>query len=109
MTVRPCLDCGQPTRNGSRCVPCDADPTAVRNRRRTGPWQALSRSVIAEHLEQHGPICPGWRRSMHRVDPADLTTDHIDPDGPDHPTNCQVLCRPCNSAKSNTPAVELED
>ena len=70
-------------------------------------WRRARAAAIAAHLERHGPVCPGWRRPPHRVDPAALTGDHIQPlalgGARLDPANIGVLCGPCNSAKRDTP------
>lgn len=97
--MQPCIECGAPT-NGTRCAAHERQRQRVRNARRThyhGDWSARSRAARAAHLEAHGPVCPGFERPAHEVDPSDLTLDHINPRRPDQ--GFAVLCRSCNSRK----------
>lgn len=43
MTVRRCLDCGQPTRYGSRCLDC------LRRHRRGWAWSSRRDPWLADH------------------------------------------------------------
>jgi 5-methylcytosine-specific restriction enzyme A len=99
MTALPrrCLDCGQLTRNGSRCQQCSRRRDQQRNRGTTtqrgygSTWQAISRSV----LDRDGYRC------RYCGQPA-TTVDHIIPKargGSDDPSNLVACCRSCNSAK----------
>jgi len=70
----------------------------------TAAWKRTSKAMIAHHLATVGPICPGWQRPEHEVDPADLTTDHVVArarGGSSQPVNLGVLCRPCNGRKAD--------
>ena len=89
MPNRPCLDCNQPTNNGTRCPRCQQTLNARRWARRThyhGNWRKTSRDLRAQQ-----PYCSQCGATQ------DLTVDHITPrtttDGLD------VLCRTCNSRK----------
>ena len=87
--MRPCLDCGTPA-TGTRCPAHQRQLDAKRNARRTwyhGDWDRRSRDARAAHLAEHGPVCLGYQRPAHPVDPADLQLDH---------TTGRVLCRWCN-------------
>ena len=56
--------------------------------------------MIANWIDQHGLVCPGWGRHSHNVDA--LTVDHILPrsrGGQDIEENIRVLCRSCNSRR----------
>jgi 5-methylcytosine-specific restriction protein A len=96
MPPHRCRHCRQLVAAGARC-PCS--PTT-----RTGYDNAerlRRRQAVLDHLEAYGPICPGWRRQMHEVDPRDLTADHVTPVAAGgHPHGpLQVLCRSCNSRR----------
>lgn len=96
---RPCLDCGQPTRNpGGRCRPCQQARDRTRNARphrkayADHDYRAARRHAVAGH---YGPCidCHTW---------DDLTLDHVLPlilGGRNHPSNWVVRCRSCNSTK----------
>jgi hypothetical protein len=92
---RPCLDCGRLT-SGSRCPTHEAQRNASRRGREKydAAWVKLSKRAIAEHLATYGPVCPGWGREAHVVDPKSFVTDH---DPAPHGT---VMCRGCNSRKA---------
>lgn len=100
-TPVPCLDCGTPTTNGSRCTRCTKTQQSARNRRRTwyhGNWQTTRAKVKAQHIADHGLTCPGWNRPAHPVaTPADLTVDHVTNRTTTDGLTC--LCRACNAAK----------
>lgn len=85
-----------------RCSNCETSHQHKRNQRRShyqGDWPRLARQAIANHLATYGPVCPGWQRPSHTVEPSSLTADHINPrslaDG------IGVLCRGCNARKGN--------
>lgn len=102
----PCLVCGVRTYHGPRC------PDHERTRRRqptptrTGYTHAEKQrraAAVAEHIERHGSICPGYKRTPHYSE--DLTAHHVVPvgaggaqDGP-----LAVLCRGCNSRAGAQP------
>lgn len=97
--MRPCLTCGTPA-NGTRCPTHEQQHQASRNQRRTwyhGDWTRRSREARAEHLANHGPVCPGYQRPPHPVRPDQLTLDHVDPR--QSSAGLTVLCRSCNSRK----------
>lgn len=98
-SAKPCLDCGKPTRAGSRCPTCAQVREQKRDQQRgtrtargyTNDWLRLSRAAIAA-----SPIC------AHCGTTNDLTTDHpvaMALGGERLPTDPVVLCRSCNSAK----------
>lgn len=63
-------------------------------------WKAARKDVIA----RQGKICRACRKSI--IDESDLTVDHIKPRSKYPslqlaPSNLEVLCRSCNSAKGN--------
>jgi len=97
---RPCLNCGALTEHGSRCNDCK--PKNHRYQRgkvgRTASdwrWRKLS-----AHVRKASPFCE-WCSAT-----TDLTTDKIIPltERPDlarEVLNVRVLCRRCNSARSD--------
>lgn len=97
---RPCLDCGTPTRNGSRCPRCAGARGRARDRIRgsatargyNSQWAARSQRLREQHLIQHGSVCPGWGRPAHRCPPDELVLDH----------DVGILCVRCNSRKAAT-------
>lgn len=101
--ARPCLHPGCPavTRNGARCSAHQAEVNRRRSRERGGAtaqgydyrWQKAVRGAIAAQ-----PWCSRCGAT------TDLTGDHITPKsrgGQPTADNIQVLCRPCNSRKSD--------
>ena len=106
MTLRPCLDCGV-LAGRTRCWNCQR--TYERNRPQrptnlTRDWAERQRRAATVHnwLATYGPVCPGWQREPHTVNPESLTADHIDSiaQGGNPSGSLTVLCRPCNGAKS---------
>jgi hypothetical protein len=94
--LRPCLDCGTPTRNpGSRCRPHELAHQRARNEKRKalygGSYPRLRRQLLERAT--HCPRC-GIRlvRSQTAVNGA--TYDH---------TTDLVLCRSCNSSQRKNP------
>lgn len=66
------------------------------------PW--FRREFIAAYVRGNGPICPGFKCDRHRVRRSDLTVDHITPKcegGRTSTANAGILCRWCNSRKSD--------
>ena len=109
MTYRPavpCLECGEPTRHGSRCETCDtarariteriksADKATTTQRGYGTTWQRLSRRARARQP---------WCSECGATD--DLQTDHT-PEAwkrynagkPIRLQDVRVLCGPCNRA-----------
>jgi hypothetical protein len=95
MPLRPCLSCGQPTRN-PRCPNCQRlhDNKRYRNR---GPriydqdgWRQHSATLRAQWVATEGWTCPGWHTPPHPA--TDLVVDH----------DIGILCRQCNSRKAAT-------
>lgn len=95
MPMRPCLDCGVPTVEGSRCPDCAAEReqrTTARKGSATdrgydARWQRLSRR--ARRLQPWCQDC-GTR--------GDLTADHLV--WPARTlADIEVVCRPCNSRR----------
>jgi 5-methylcytosine-specific restriction protein A len=111
MPAKFCLDCRELTRNGSRCKRCQQKLLKnIDNRRGTttqrgygSTWRKTAATAVASHRQQYGDVCPGWNRPAHPA--TDLTGDHRIPKaagGTDEPSNVQVLCRSCNSAKNKS-------
>lgn len=90
----PGRPCGVLTRPGPRCEACqpvfEAERWSAKGGRYNGDWRRRSREAIEAHLAEHGPVCPGWERGPHVVDPAELVCDH----------DVGPLCSPCNGAKA---------
>jgi 5-methylcytosine-specific restriction enzyme A len=102
MPLRPCLDCGTPTR-GTRCPPCSAVRARARdvirgNRHQRGydsTWTRTAARTIASARQ-----CVDCGTAGSRDNP--LSADHVIPKaqgGTDDPSNLAVRCRRCNSAK----------
>ena len=86
--ARPCLACGQPTRNGSRCLTCG--PRTTTERGYGADWQHIARAAIAAQ-----PWCSRCGAT------SNLTADHVHPlvaGGSTHGP-VDVLCRSCNGRK----------
>ena len=84
MSASPCLDCGEPTRAGSRCADCAP-------RHRLGwAWSATRTTWLAGH-----PSCAGCGAMATEV-------DHVVPRarGGGHDGNLQSLCHRCHAAKT---------
>lgn len=69
-------------------------------------WLRLRDHKIREHVAAHGWVCPGWQRDPHPVEPGQLSGDHIvartaAPERALDPSNVDVLCLSCNSAKGS--------
>ena len=103
MPLRPCLDCGAPTTNGTRCPPCASARNRQRdkhrgNRHKRGYTSAWAR--IATQVTTTIGQCIDCGHQGSKDNP--LTADHIIPKaagGTDHPSNLTARCRRCNSAK----------
>lgn len=62
--------------------------------------QARVRAIVLDWIDTYGPLCVGYEREPHYVDPADLTGDHDVPrsrGGTGGPIT--VRCRSCNSRR----------
>jgi 5-methylcytosine-specific restriction protein A len=96
MPPRRCRHCRQLVAAGVRCPCAPSTRTGYDNAERRRRAQ-----LVADHLEAYGPVCPGWRREMHEVDPSQLTADHVVPvaAGGDPRGTLQALCRSCNSSR----------
>ena len=108
---RPCLDCGEPTTRTTRCTACQRRQWRRQNAAR-GPaaqqgydadYRRRRKAMIAEWVEDHGWVCPGYQVPAHPVPVGKLTADHVIPlaeggrDGPLRP-----LCKSCNGRKGQT-------
>lgn len=104
VSVKPCLDCGRATRNGSRCPACAAVHDAAKQAKRDelrgtrtergydNDWLRLSRAAIKQQ-----PWCSECGSG------EDLTADHVIPlgqGGLSEKSNVRVLCRRCNGRKA---------
>jgi 5-methylcytosine-specific restriction protein A len=91
---RPCLGCGMPTRNGSRCMECAATFEA-----RKGSYGAAWRRLRARFLAAH-PLCsaPGCTARATEVDHKLPRTQG----GTDDERNLQGLCHHHHSQKTVT-------
>lgn len=94
---------------GRRCTTCGpaVERTTTRAKRTRRPYtkaeQERRATAVAAWLTQHGPICPGWHRPPHQVDPTYLTADHphaVAAGGAEEQA-LSVLCRGCNSSKGS--------
>lgn len=98
---RPCLSCGQPTTNASRCPACDkANWQAAYG----GQWRKAS---DAQRRRVSWCECQGC--SLHTGQCGareDLTTDHLVPhaNGGTMSDGVRTLCRRCNSARRDRAA-----
>lgn len=104
MTLRPCLNCGEPT-SSARCPDCATTyqpnrlpKTSPRARGYTTAWDSLSRR--ARRLQ---PFCSDCYTT------ADLTTDHLpgawqkaETGKPLTLADIAVVCRRCNSRRGAT-------
>ena len=94
----------QPRKRCPRCGSRSVCPCRVEIKRRRNAQRTQHSQILFDHLQTHGPVCPGYRRPEHDVQPDELTVDDIIPiavGGNDSPENKQVLCRACNTAKRN--------
>ena len=102
MPQRPCIKCGGPTPNPTRCEPCRRAYERGRYKARppreeyAGGWRHYSQQLRLEWITIHGYHCPGWTMPNypgHGPHPAtDLVVDH----------DLGILCRSCNSSKAAT-------
>lgn len=111
MSARACLGlpgeaCGKITTHGSRCPEHERRYRTMMSARRRDPELDLPTSraargaAVAAWVEEHGWVCPGWRRKPHPA--KDLTADHRvsrAKGGRTEPGNLDVLCRSCNGRK----------
>ena len=95
MRVLACLDCGQPTRNGSRCRTCVHHREQARGTSTQQGYGSAWRHVRDAFLAAH-PWCVGCGASATDV-------DHIVASrrgGTDDWENLRPLCHPCHSRKT---------
>ena len=102
MPQRPCIKCGAPTPNPTRCEPCRRAYERGRSKARgqrdeyAGAWRYQSQQLRLEWINLYGYFCPGWNiqgwtgRPPHPA--TDLVVDH----------DLGVMCRSCNSSKAAT-------
>lgn len=96
--VRPCRDCGIPTRAGPRCSPCRhaEDPYGWAPGGAVPIPEATAARAVADHLDRHGRVCPGvGDRGAHPVDAGELVAVRAMSQAPAHPSNVAVSCRSC--------------
>ena len=107
MTARACVECGQITTNGTRCL---AHARArARGKHRTlydtRRWRMRRDSVLARHRRRWGEVCPGYNRKPHLAGGYNpLTVDHRVPvvrGGTEDRENLGVLCRECQGVKGD--------
>ena len=84
---RPCLDCNQPTSNGSRCPTCQRTHNQQRNRRRT--WYQSGWAAISRQARTQQPWCSACGATH-----LPLQADHIQPRS--LAAGIRVLCQPCH-------------
>ncbi len=101
---KPCLRCGRPVTEGSRCTRCQSAYEVRRGspaeRGYTREWRQIVAEVLATHRALYGDSCPGWQRPAHPA--SDLVGDHIISlanGGQSIRENCGALCVRCNGAK----------
>ncbi len=88
---KPCVHCGTPIfQHGP---PCGTPPPTTADRRRR-------KLFIETWIQQYGPVCAGWNRDLHTVDPSMLEADHvISRNEAGELSELQALCKSCNSTK----------
>lgn len=92
---RPCLTCGDPTTNGTRCIDCEQEKQRKRNARRDhykGDYKRLAAAVRANAITCH--LCGEGARPD---DP--WQADHLTPGDPNSPL--AAAHRTCNASKGN--------
>jgi hypothetical protein len=94
--VRPCLDCGNPTHEGTRCPQCRRarDREKYERGRSTDlpGWRKISRRVREQWIDQRGLVCPSFERPAHSVPHISKITVHkIDPWNPHGPLRRLLL------------------
>lgn len=107
MAPRPCLGCGTPTTNGTRCKRCQRPVDQrkwARNPNKDPAYRKIMREVTAA-LPLPCSLCP--RPITHTGTDRDaLTLDHIVPTshgGTNDRHNLRPTHRGCNSARGNRP------
>lgn len=98
MTLKPCIQCGEPS-DRSRCP--EHRPKDTRTDRAHIAWRNDIRwKSLSKRLRRASPFCEACGTS------ADLTVDHVIPvaDAPELAyavENCRVMCRPCNGRRGD--------
>lgn len=106
MPLHPCLDCGALS-SGPRCPGHTRakNYTTLQAKRERRPYTAEERrrraQAVSDWITIYGYICPGWHIPAHPS--SDLTAEHpyAVALGGDEDQPLTVLCRSCNSRKSN--------
>jgi HNH endonuclease len=100
MPMKFCLDCGQLTDNGSRCVNCEPK---FRRRQSASKGTTKSRGLggthrrRAEKIVQGVAVCPRCGRPPTPDNPMTAHHTVARAKGGDHDTPLVPLCRQCNS------------
>lgn len=98
MTIpKPCLACGTPTTNGSRCNDCEIEHQATRNAKRThykGDYKKRAKAV-----RDTAAICHICGEGPRYGDP--FQADHLIPADPTSPL--APAHRTCNARRGNRP------
>ena len=94
----------------ARCYKCNRQEAlksslcqSCRNTYYGREYRRLKAVVLLNWIAEHGHVCPGHERDMHKVALRDLTVDHrvpISRGGRTELRNLGVLCLRCNSAKA---------
>lgn len=116
MAMRPKPVC--PVCRRRVCI-CSEETKAETKRRRESGWarypstprpgiqsaaeKRRRREFVRRWIAEHGPLCVGYKRPPHMVNPKDLTADHVHPvalggaeDGP-----LQAMCRACQNRQGS--------
>lgn len=101
--TKPCLNCGEDIEHGARCARCAIPRKQPNKSRRTGYTAAWER--LSKRIRKDSPFCEQCGNT------TDLTVDHIIPisETPElhlERLNLRVLCRSCNSTRSNNCTAE---
>lgn len=105
---RPCVDCGEPTRDGTRCGTCTDEhhPPDHRDYSQRQTTAARGYGAAWQKLSRRARALQPWCEDCGNSHPADLTTDHS-PEAwdrvatglPVRLVDVAVVCRACNSAR----------
>jgi hypothetical protein len=93
-----CLDCGTPTRNGSRCPRCQRAYAQRHRTRYSTAERRRMRQTVADWVTAHGYLCVGYRRDSHPA--TNLVADHIISVRAREGGPLRVLCADCNRRRS---------
>lgn len=100
--MKPCLDCGTLTVQGSRCPKHQQAANRIHDhKRRQAPGTASQQVRRALNKQGYG-VCAHCLAAFH---PPHLEVDHITPiwaGGHDTRDNLQILCKPCHQQKTTT-------